>query len=64
MPYLLHLGRTGLMITAFLPYRYEDKIDVETSLSFYAERRTMNNKVLLGRIPCSPPSTLILSLVG
>jgi len=32
------------MITAFLPFRYEDKIDVETSLQFYAERRTMNAK--------------------
>lgn len=41
------IGRTGLMITAFLPYRYDDKIDVETSLQFYAERRTLNNKVII-----------------
>lgn len=37
-------GRTGLVICAFLVYRYYGKINAEQALNFYAERRTHNHK--------------------
>jgi len=38
-------GRTGLMICAFLCYRYKKKgVEADSAMNFYAERRTLDGK--------------------
>eukprot|EP01126_Amoeba_proteus_P051723 TRINITY_DN6197_c0_g4_i9.p1 TRINITY_DN6197_c0_g4~~TRINITY_DN6197_c0_g4_i9.p1 ORF type:complete len:207 (-),score=44.58 TRINITY_DN6197_c0_g4_i9:194-814(-) len=37
-------GRTGLVICAFLAYKYQDKMTAEDALQFYAQRRTHNEQ--------------------
>eukprot|EP01125_Pyxidicula_operculata_P014078 TRINITY_DN466_c3_g1_i1.p1 TRINITY_DN466_c3_g1~~TRINITY_DN466_c3_g1_i1.p1 ORF type:complete len:1507 (-),score=496.27 TRINITY_DN466_c3_g1_i1:162-4682(-) len=37
-------GRTGLMICAYLLYRYGNKVSIQDAFDFYADRRTKNKK--------------------